>query len=79
MNDNLPSEKVDPACLAGGIGIEVKVAGSPPEVGRQLRRYAAFPQIEALLLVTTRARHLRMPTEIAGKPVRVAWLSGVTR
>lgn len=63
--------------LAGSTGIEVKVAGSAAEVARQLRRYAEHPVIEALLLVTTRVRHRRMPRQIGGKPVFVVWLSGV--
>jgi hypothetical protein len=64
--------------LAGAVGIEVKVAGSRANVTRQLRRYAASARVEALILVTNRARHRAMPAEIAGKPVRVVWLSGVT-
>jgi hypothetical protein len=64
--------------LATPVGIEVKVAGTPAAVERQLRRYAASPQIEALILVTNRARHRSVPREIGGKPVRVVFLSGVT-
>jgi hypothetical protein len=70
------AERID--FLAGRVGIEVKIAGRAPDVLRQLRRYAASPDIDALVLVTTRARHRGMPREISGKPVRVAWLSGVT-
>lgn len=64
--------------LAGTTGIEVKIAGTPAEVTRQLRRYAEHPEIAALVLVTTRARHRSVPVEIGGKPVRVVFLSGVT-
>lgn len=64
--------------LAGAVGIEVKVAGRAPDVVRQLRRYAACPQVAALILVTNRARHRGIPAEIGGKPVRVVCLSGVT-
>lgn len=71
-----PRERID--FLAGPVGIEVKVAGAVADVTRQLRRYATHPQIEALVLVTTRARHLGIPREIGGKPVRVVFLSGVT-
>ena len=70
------AERID--FLAGRVGIEVKIAGRAPDVQRQLRRYAASPDIGALVLVTTRARHRGMPREISGKPVRVVWLSGVT-
>lgn len=64
--------------LAGRVGIEVKVAGTAAAVTRQMRRYAASPDVDALVLVTNRARHRAMPAEIGGKPVRVVWLSGVT-
>ena len=70
------AERID--FLAGRVGIEVKIAGRAPDVLRQLRRYAASPDIDGLVLVTTRARHRGMPREIGGKPVRVVWLSGVT-
>ena len=64
--------------LVGTVGIEVKVGGSPAAVARQLRRYAASPGIEALILVTNRARHRGLPAELGSVPLRVVWLSGVT-
>lgn len=64
--------------LAGPVGIEVKIAGTPAAVARQLRRYAACPQVQALILVTNRARHRALAGRIDGKAVRVVWLSGVT-
>lgn len=64
--------------LAGRVGIEVKVAGTPGAVARQLRRYAASPDLDALVLVTTRARHRSIAGEMDGKPVSVVFLSGVT-
>lgn len=57
------------------VGIEVKVAGTPADVLRQLRRYAGFEQLEALVLVTTRARHSLIPTSIDGKPVEIVNLA----
>ncbi len=42
------------------VGIEVKVAGQPAEVRRQLQRYQRSPRVVELLLVTTRGRHLTM-------------------
>lgn len=62
--------------LAGTTGIEVKIAGRPADVIRQLRRYAVSSRVEALILVTTRARHRAMPPVIGGKPVRVVWIPG---
>lgn len=63
--------------LAGPVGVEVKIAGSNADVIRQLGRYATHPEIGALILVTTRARHRTIPRVIGGKPVLVVWLSGV--
>lgn len=58
--------------VVGHIGIEVKVKGASAYVTRQLWRYAASPQIDGLLLVTTRREHMRVIGEVAefmGKPV----------
>jgi hypothetical protein len=53
-----------------GLGIEVKVAGDAASAIRQLARYATFPQIRQLLLVTTRYTHRgSVPAELGGKPV----------
>lgn len=71
------AERIDLFLPAAGVGIEVKVDGQAGAVWRQLRRYAACPQIRALLLVTTRARHqLDAPAAIDGIPVRVLVLRG---
>ena len=51
------------------IGVEVKVAGSLSMVGRQWTRYARYEHVDALLLVTCRASHHHVPTEIEGTPV----------
>jgi len=58
--------------LLGRVGIEVKVKGSSADVTRQLWRYADSPQIDGLLLVTTKREHRRVIGESAtfkGKPV----------
>ena len=72
-----PADKID--LMAGLVGIEVKIAGQPAADARQLRRYAASPEVGELILVTTRASHRSVPREISGKPVHVVLLSGVTR
>jgi hypothetical protein len=64
--------------MAGSLGIEVKIAGQPADVARQLARYAKSPEVTELMLVTTRARHRSVPREIGGKPVYVVLLSGIT-
>lgn len=64
--------------MVGSLGIEVKIAGQPAAVARQLARYAKSDAVEELMLVTTRARHRSVPREIGGKPVHVVLLSGIT-
>lgn len=70
-----PRDRLD--VLAGGVGIEVKVAGSPDSVLGQLQRYATSEQITALVLVTTVARQRAMPEQVGGKPLSVIYLGGV--
>lgn len=60
--------------LCGRLGIEVKVDGSISEVTRQLWRYAQHPEISVLMLVTVRAKHIGLPREINGKPIRIVVL-----
>ena len=57
--------------LIGRVGIEVKVKGSWRDVQRQLARYADSDQISALVLVTSKPTHLRVATQLNGKPVHV--------
>lgn len=62
-----------------GIGIEVKVKGSPLQVGRQLERYASHPQIKHLVLITTRYTHGGLAGALDGlvsTPVTVIRLQG---
>jgi hypothetical protein len=53
-----------------GIEVKVKVGGSSAAVRRQVTRYAESDRLDAVLVVTSRLRHLQLPGEIAGKPVR---------
>lgn len=61
--------------LVGRVGVEVKVAGRPDAVLRQLERYAESDLVDAIMLVTSRVRH-RVPAELNGKPVTVVQLAG---
>lgn len=63
--------------LTGRVGVEVKVAGAADAVLRQLQRYATSDRIDELVLVTTRAHHRALPTQIGGKPLTVIALRGV--
>lgn len=64
--------------VAGVIGLEVKVRGSLSPVTRQLWRYAEAPELEALVLITTRSLHLDFPDELNGKPFRIIHLNPFT-
>lgn len=70
------AERID--LLAGDIGIEVKIKGSPAQVLRQLTRYADTGRCSALVLVSTRALHRTLHGKVLnGVPVSVvapAWM-----
>jgi len=55
------------------IGLEVKIKGSPSAVGRQVLDYLGRPELDEIVLVTSRilaASYLRVP-ELVGKKVTV--------
>lgn len=64
--------------IGGGLVVEVKgPRHQATAVVRQLARYAAYPEVTAIVLATARA--MTMPAQIGGKPCRVvnlgrAWL-----
>ncbi len=62
--------------LVDGVGIEVKVDGSVTSLHRQIKRYAADERVASIVVVSNRVRHLQLPHEIAGKPVRSVSLAG---
>ena len=62
--------------LIGRVGVEVKIAGTVETVARQLQRYAASDLFDALVLVTSRARHRTVPAVLGGKPVTVIMVGG---
>lgn len=67
--------------VAGGIGIECKIDGSYSDVARQMIRYAGSPQINSLVLLSSRASNLmstsKDPVEsVMGKPLRCVWCGG---
>lgn len=62
--------------LCGSIAIEVKIAGSRPQVITQIHRYAQSDLVSAIILVTRKACHLNMPASINGKGLYVASLLG---
>jgi hypothetical protein len=71
-------ERIDFLC-EGGIGLELKIKGSPSEVLLQLQRYAASEAVTELVLVTTRIQHHAMlgsQRTVGGKPLRVVRVAG---
>jgi len=66
-----PKDRIDFMVAPAGTGVEIKIKGSVTEITRQIHRYAQLPAITGLVLVTTRMRHINLPMEMAGKPVRV--------
>lgn len=58
------------------VALECKVDGSLAAVTRQLMRYAQLADVRAVLLVTTRLRHAKVPATLNGKPVRVVCTMG---
>ncbi len=67
-----PRCRIDLMC--GGVGIEIK-RGKPEtaRVLRQLHKYAACPQVDALIVVTEKT--LPIPRSMNGKPVRMICLN----
>jgi hypothetical protein len=58
------------------IGVEVKVAGTAEQLRRQAARYVRFDEVEGLVIVTSRVRHLAASLRLNGKPIEVVCLAG---
>ena len=63
-----------PDFMCGAVAVEVKIKGSLADVTRQLHRYAQHPEVEEIVLVTTRAAHTRASRRVNGKPVHVHFI-----
>jgi hypothetical protein len=61
--------------IVGRVGVEVKVAGEASSLLRQVTRYVGSDRVDAVLVVTNRVRHLRLPPKINEKPVAVVALA----
>lgn len=57
-----------------GIGIEIKIKGSPSDVARQLLGYANRPEVKCLILVTGKSSLGRLPEELLGKKLYIVAL-----
>lgn len=62
--------------LDDGLGLEVKVDGSPSAVLRQLHGYAQSLMVAELLLVTRRSQLATLRGPLAGKPLHVVHTGG---
>lgn len=70
-----PRERVD-FLTASRVAIEVKIAGAPADVLRQLTRYAASGEVASLVLATTKAAHVALPIAVGGKALHVVLMRG---
>ena len=67
-----PRCRIDLMC--GGVGVEIKRgAVDKARILQQLQRYAACPQVTALILVTEKT--VPLPHTLCGKPVRLLCLN----
>lgn len=57
-----------------GVVVELKVGGGLGALTRQIGRYAAHPEVGAVLVVSMKARHAVMPERLSGKLLRVLTL-----
>lgn len=64
-------ERIDFYVPDGKIGVECKIDESEFKVASQLLRYAKSDQIDGLILVTSRHKHLRIPSTLNSKPLHV--------
>ncbi len=63
--------------LDNGIGVEVKVAGSLSAVTAQVLRYTQSDLVSAVLVITTKTTHRKIPNTLNGKPVDVLQVASI--
>lgn len=71
-----PQDRVD-FLTESGVAVELKTTGAVWEVMRQLQRYASSERVEAVVLVTTAAKHLQLPAAVLSKPLHVVLVGGI--
>lgn len=71
----LSAQDIPDFMIPPGICLEIKIKGSQASVLRQIHRYAQQPQVEAIILASTKNRH-EMPPELNGKRVVGIALNG---
>lgn len=58
------------------IALECKIAGGPSSVLEQLLRYADQPDVDGILLLTSRHTHRFNCNTLNDKPFLIAWIAG---
>lgn len=56
------------------IAVECKIKGSLYDLMSQCSGYIQHPDVQGVLVVTSRQAHRDMPSELHGKPVAVVWV-----
>lgn len=72
-----PEDRFD-FLLSDGIVIEAKIKGSMPQALRQVSRYAARPEVSAVVLVSSRQWRAQGRMELHDKPVHIVYLRGAS-
>lgn len=67
-----PGSRID--FLTSGLGLEVKLECNLAALTRQLHRYAQCDEVKALVVVTSRTRHMALPLSLNGKTIEVVHL-----
>lgn len=57
------------------VGVEVKVAGSVANLGRQVARYLDCTKLDGIIVVTSRYGHVHLKDFYNNKPSVVVWVS----
>lgn len=70
------ANRVDFWMPVDGVALEIKIRGTVTDVIMQLARYAEFPEVRGLVLLSTRQTHLGMPDTLNGKPLHVDIVRG---
>lgn len=70
--------RIDFIVPAIGLGIEVKIKGTPDALRRQIVRYAADERLHQFLVVTTKPLHRVVARPVDDKPVRVLTIGGLS-
>lgn len=71
-------DRIDFLVNADGVtvALECKIKGGPTTVLEQLLRYANQPEIDSVLLVTSRHTHRFNCDTLNDKPFMIAWIAG---